>query len=524
MPANVKGAPLSHVKRSSINMLASLIGYSVPMLANLISTPMLLTGLGEAAFGLQSLVSVIIGYFTILDMGLAWPVIKYLAEDHAKNDIEAENRILSTTLQLYVAIGIVGMVIIFFAAEWFVRSVFKIPENLIPQATLVFRLAGLGFLGTMGASWGQALAMGLQRFEISYGVSAVSTVVGIGVGLGSVYAGYGVVGYVSVRVVVSLISGPAYWLTTGQFFPTFRLRWGMDRATLRRVSGYLGYGAIQRVIGGVISRLDQTLVGIWVGVAAAGVYSVPFLVINSLSHMIGYMLGFIFPLASELKTLGQMVRLQDIFTRATRFVTATAGMIFCPLLVFGDIFLVLWVPTIAAESVGVLRLLTVAGYLGTLSISLTSSVVVGMGYMREFTIYSIIRGVVMSASCVLLIRPFGLIGAGCAALLTVIVADFVFLMFVLHNYLKLSVVVLWRTAYRGSIVLSLCLSLLFWLTRQWGWVATWLGLMTMITLFEITYISIGFRMRVFGDTEKRALRGLWNKIAGRAWEIDGGGD
>lgn len=504
---------MNRLHRSSVNMVSSAAGYVVPMLANLIATPLLLRGLGEAAFGLQSLVAVIIGYLTMMDMGLALPIIKLLAEDRAKNDIEAENRMLSTTLQLYGAIGIVGMVVIVLAADWFARSVFKVPTELIPQATLVFRLAGIGFLGSMGMSWGQALAMGLQRFEISYGVSAVSNVAGVGLGLVMVYAGYGVVGYVLVRVITSLSSGPAYWLLARRLLPTFRVKWGIDRATLRRVRGYVGCGVINRATSSLVSRLDQTLIGVWLGVAAAGVYSVSFLVVNSLGYMISYMLGFIFPLASELQSLGNMDRLRDIFTRATRFITALAGMIFVPLFVLGDIFLTLWVPSIAGQAAVVLRLLTLAGYLGTLCASLTNNAVIGMGHIRQFTIYATIRSIVLGASCLLLIRRFGLEGAGWALLVTEIV-DGVYLFVALRNYLQIKPLAIFRTAYLKPMVLGVMLGAVVWLARPLA--HSWLGLTGVVGLLELIYISVGYWIGIFGETEKRVVTDFWEMVAGKS--------
>ena len=307
---------MNRLNRASINMLSGAGGYIVPMFVNLISIPLLLRGLGESAFGLQSLVAVIIGYLTIMDMGLAWPITKYLAEDRAKNDDESANRMLSTTLNLYGMIGIVGMVVIFLSAGWLARSVFKMPAELIPQATMVFRLASIGFLGSVGISWGQALSMGLQRYEISGGILIVSNIVGVGLGLVMVYAGHGVVSYVLVRVIVSLASGPVYWLLARRLLPTFRIKWGIDIATLRRIRGYVGYGAINRVVSGLMSRLDQTLIGIWLGVAAAGIYSVPFLVVNSLGYMISAMLGFIFPMLNHFfNTLPQIVNSTDFSLR-----------------------------------------------------------------------------------------------------------------------------------------------------------------------------------------------------------------
>ena len=487
-------------------------GYAVPMLVNLIATPLLLRGLGEAAFGLQSLVAVIIGYFTVMDMGLALPIIKYLAEDHAKNDIESENRILSTTLQLYGAIGIVGMVIIVLAAEWLARIVFKVPAELIPQATMVFRLAGIGFLGSVGMSWGQALAMGLQRFEISYGVSAVSNVAGIGVGLGMVYAGYGVVGYVLVRVVVSLVSGPAYWLLTRRFLPTFRVQWGIDRATLRRVSGYVGYGAINRAVSSLVSRLDQTLIGVWLGVAAAGVYSVPFLVVNSLGHMFGYMLGFIFPMASELQSLGQIERLRDIFIRSLQFIAALAGLIFIPLFVIGDLFLTLWTPTISVKAAGVLRLLALAGYIGTLTATLPNNVMVGLGKMRQFTIYTTIRAIVLAAFCFILIHPLGIEGAGWALLFTCSV-DIVYFFIFLRRYVQIAPSLLLQKAYLKPILLGVVFAALTFLCRPFA--ISWIGLGAVGIGLLVIYITVGFVVGVFGESEKRALMILYNLVKDR---------
>ena len=319
---------MNRLQRSSINMLSSAAGYVVPMLVTLVTTPLLLHMLGDAAYGLQSLVAVIIGYLTFMDMGLDLPIIKLLAEYRARQDAAAESHLLSTTLQLYAVIGLVGMSGIMLLADWLARSVFQVPADLVDQAVTVFRLAGIGFLGSVGMSWGRAVAMGLQRFDLTYSVSVVLSTAGTLIGLGVVYAGYGVVGYVLTRVIFTMLAGPIYFLLTRRLLPGVRFRLGLHRATLRKVSGYLGYGTINRIVGSLVSRLDLTLLGIWVGVAAAGIYSIAFLLVNSFVYMLAYMLGFLFPMASELQSLGQMDQLRNIFMRASKFNAALAGLIF----------------------------------------------------------------------------------------------------------------------------------------------------------------------------------------------------
>ena len=104
--------------RATINMISSFLGYGIPMVVSMVTTPIVLNLLGVSAYGLISLISVIIGYLTVIDMGLDLPITKYLAEDRAKSDNNAANLMLNNALQLYLLIGILGMTIIFLASNF----------------------------------------------------------------------------------------------------------------------------------------------------------------------------------------------------------------------------------------------------------------------------------------------------------------------------------------------------------------------------------------------------------------------
>ncbi len=500
---------MNRLQRSSINMFSSAAGYVVPMLVNLVATPLLLHKLGETAYGLQSLAAVVIGYLTFMDMGLGLPIIKLLAEDRARRHADAENSLLNTTLQLYAAIGLIGMATIMLLSNWLARSVFQVPVGLVDQAAMVFRLAGIGFLGSVGMSWGIALTMGLQRFDLSYSVSIILGTAGTLIGLGVVYAGYGVVGYVLTRTIITAFAGPIYFLVTRRLLTTFRFRFGLSRATLKRASGYMGYGTFNRILSSLVSRLDQTLLGIWVGLAAAGIYAVPFMLANSFGYMIANMLGFIFPMASELHSLGQMDRLRDIFMRASKFIAALAGLIFVPLFILGDSFLKVWTPSIAAQASSVLRLLAFAGYIGTLTASLPNNMMVGLGKIRQFTIYTTIRAVVLAICCYIFIRGLGLEGAGWALLLTCSV-DVTYLIIVVRRYLQIAPLQLFQRAYLKPMLLGIGFAGLAFLLRPLA--TSWLGLGLVVATLAAVYLSAGFAIGVIGETEKRVIADLGQKI------------
>src|SRR5882672_7462418 len=106
---------MSQIKKSAINMLSGGAGYFFPMAINFLATPLLLEKLGKEMFGLQSLVSVILGYIMVADMGLDVPIVKFLAEYAAKNERMKSNKLLSSTLQIYILLGFFGMAVIFLA-------------------------------------------------------------------------------------------------------------------------------------------------------------------------------------------------------------------------------------------------------------------------------------------------------------------------------------------------------------------------------------------------------------------------
>ena len=157
-------------------------------------------------------------------------------------------------------------------------------------------------------------------------------------------------------------------------------------------------------------------------------------------------------------------------------------------------------------------MLALAGYAGTLFVSLTNSVVVGLGRMREFTIYCTTRGVVLATLCLLLIRPLGLEGAGWALLLTGVV-DMVYLIIVLRRYLGIRPVVLFRVAYLKPIALGVVLAALAFVIRPLA--SSWIGLGTVGATLGLFYVAVGYWIGVFGETEKRALLCLWQMATAR---------
>ncbi len=492
-------------------MVSSTLGFILPMAVVFITTPLLLHALGEAAYGIQALAGIIVGYFAIFDMGLDLPIIKFLAEYHAKKDTTSTNRLLSSTLSLYLFIGLLGAIITFAGSSFLARSVFKVPDNQVVSAIWVFRIAGLGFIFSLLMSWGRALAVGLERLEVSSGISGMATVIGAILGLVVVYSGFGVVGYVLTRVVITAVAGLVYIGVAKRLLPDLCIHFGLELNIVRRLSPFVGYGMVYRASNAFFSRIDQVILGAWISVAQAGIYALPSSIVPLVVQLIASMIALFVPLTSQLHGAKQVDYLRQIYIRYARFTAAATTMCFVPLMIFSDQFMSLWVgASIAQATRGVFLFLLIAGYIGTLATILLVNALIGLGRIKEFALFLLCRNLFLALISLFLIPSLGLIGAGIAQLLSSTV-DLGFMFYFLPRILAIDGMGLLRSAYLKPVLLGLGIGTAIWVLKPIA--SYWIGLVLSVGLFELIYVSVGFGMGIFGDTEKRALLAIWRAVS-----------
>lgn len=494
-------------------MVSSSVGFITPMLLNLLFTPVILNNLGSEAYGLQTLVNVIIGFLMVADMGLDIPVTKFISEFRAKGDKMSINRLLNTTLHIYLLIGVLGMIVIFCLSPWLVKNAFSVPEKLHSEALMVFLLAGIGFFGGIFAMWGKSVFNGLQRYDIANAISIISNLLSTIIGIALVIAGYNVVTFVFVRVFFSTVSGFIYIYFSRNLLPSFKIRLGIDSTIWTLLKAQIAYGLILRISGILFSRLDQTLIGAWIGIVAVGIYSIPYMITSSLIALIASAIHFIFPMASELYSTKKTEELNSLFLRSSNFVAAVSSLLFIPLILFGDKFLILWIGyDVGVQGGSVLILLAIATYSSSLCNIVINSYVSGIGKLKIYATWAILRGILMAIGCFVFIRQYGIVGAGMAMLATCF-ADYIYFVHVIKNSLKMDVLNVLKRAYSKPIFLATVMGVLFYFTRPLSTNWTWLIVLCMSFIF--LYAALGFLIGVFGDTEKRALTSIWSLFVGR---------
>lgn len=185
------------------NALYSSASWGANVVINLLSVPIFVLNLGAEGYGIYALLTGLVGYFGLLDLGLGQGLIKFVAEHHAKEDEDGiADSVNAAIIVQSVSGGIGFFLLVFYARE--ILGLLNVSASVMETATSALNFSALGFLLSMASGVYSSALMGLQRFEtvskISITCSTLSTIVSIGV----LYIGGKLVDVILVTVIQSV--------------------------------------------------------------------------------------------------------------------------------------------------------------------------------------------------------------------------------------------------------------------------------------------------------------------------------
>ncbi len=410
---------LPRAERTIVNLATSAIAWGWPILLMFITAPVIVQGLGPDAYGIRGLVTSIIGYFALLDLGLNGAVTKYLAEYRVQDNKPLMTELLGTTLTTYTILGLFGGILIWLLAEWFTTKIFIVPPEFYTQSVWAFRLTGVGFFLSMITWWGSSIPTGIQRFDVFNGISiGFGTITTLG-SVTAVLMGYGLIGVVIANVLSNVIAVLAYWIAIRKLMPDIVIRFSFDRAMFKRTVLFGLYMVAFRIFSLLFYQLDIMLIGALIGAAAVTFYIIPQSIAQVIHGINGNLMQIIFPMASEFSATGDRQKLERLFFRGFNLCMVAGLAAAVPLAVVAEPLLRFWMsPEIAQQSTLVLELLIVTFFLFGLT-ALTTSFLGGIN-LPQFVMYGpLVSGVSGMIFYAALIKLFGIKGAALGKLLSV---------------------------------------------------------------------------------------------------------
>ncbi len=154
---------------NSFSNVMKLVSY---LIVSFFMTPFLVHNLGVMLYGIWAMVLSVVGYMTLMDLGMQTAVMKYIAECDMGKDKEKISQIILNSLIFYGFITIVGFIILVILA-WGGISILKIDPNYKKIIQLVLLIMGIDMLMVFPGTVFQGVLTGMQLFYITNSISII---------------------------------------------------------------------------------------------------------------------------------------------------------------------------------------------------------------------------------------------------------------------------------------------------------------------------------------------------------------
>lgn len=368
-------AAIRHSRGLLRSALWSLMGTVVPMLAALLAVPWLMRYLGQERLGVLSLVWVVVGYFSFLDMGLGRAVTVAVAALRARgvHGQAEEMHVLGSASALLFGLGAVAAVFLgVLLAIWGVPFQLSSTDlRLEVVQALLWMLLCLPLLLLSSSLRGHLEGLGafrsLNLLRIPTGILLVA-----GPCL-TVYYSASLVGACVSIFVVRLGHVLVLWKLVAEQTPhgSWRLLavllQSCDRSRLRQLLRFGGWVTVSNLVGPLIVYVDRFVIGVSLTAGAVTAYAVPFDLVSRLPVLVAALCSVLLPELARLSSLAAATEPQAAL-QARRLVRKSSGYsaVVVAVMVLVGCWMAPWAltwwlgPGFAQQSVGVTQILLLA--------------------------------------------------------------------------------------------------------------------------------------------------------------------
>lgn len=336
------------------NTAWNLLGQLLPMLVALFTIPPLVHGLGVDRFGILSLAWIVIGYFSLFDLGIGRALTKLVSDKLGLDEAHAIPPLAWTSLALMFLLGLAGSAAVAAITPRLV-STLKVPFALRPEALRSFYILAVSIPVVTVTAGLRGILDALQRFRIANLIRIPMSIFSFAGPLLVLPFSHSLAPVMLVLVVGRIIGCLAHAWACFHAFPGLRVGFALDRSIVRPVLQFGGWMTISNIISPIMTYLDRFLIGGLLSVSAVAYYTAPYDAVSRLLMIPASASGVLFP-AFAVTLIQAPRRTELLLSRGTRFVYVTMLPVVLAIVVFAPEALRLWLGSVfAANGSAVLR-------------------------------------------------------------------------------------------------------------------------------------------------------------------------
>jgi O-antigen/teichoic acid export membrane protein len=283
------------------NTLYNLAGSTLPLIVAVLTIPLLIRGFGKEKFGILSLAWVLIGYFSLADLGLSRTLTKFVSEKMGQGKKDEIPVLIWTALSIMTILGIIGACLLALLSPVVVHSVLKIEHTNTKEILNSFYILSVGIPFTIISTGLRGILEAMMRFDLS---NYVRTALGIFNFLGPAFAllySNDIIFAVIALVVGRIFCLGTYLLMCFKVLPEIRGNFVFNVPQVVPLLKFGGWITVSNLISPIMVSFDRFFLGALVSVSALAYYATPWEVMARILIIPTALSGVMFPVFSQMK-------------------------------------------------------------------------------------------------------------------------------------------------------------------------------------------------------------------------------
>ncbi len=406
------------------------------MVVAFFAIPFIVRHAGVDRFALLSFAWMLLGYFSLFDLGLGKATTKQVAESFSRGDLDQTKAAIVVSTALNLGFGILFALAVHLVVPSLVRWT-NVPALLEGEATRMFSYLSMSLpLLTVGGTL-RCVLEGIHRFDQVNAVKApfnsllfLIPVVGFALSLN--------LPAVVLWIVVSRgLLAVLYFRFVLRHFPLFPLLRSGYVETAKMLMRFGGWVTVSNVLNPLLVFSERFMISAIVSVGAVTFYAAPYEMISRLAVIPFSLAVTLFPKFSEAKELENRNIWKDLILKPTKYLVVLLSPIALCFVFFSKEILELWLGSeFAAQSDLTLKLLSIGFFFHAFAY-IALSAVQGLGRPELKAKLDVVLVVLFFTSGIALTRSYGINGAA-AAKLFVLAIDSVILFWFCKSILRIT--------------------------------------------------------------------------------------
>ncbi len=334
--------------------------------------PIYLHFLGYEKYGLWLVLSVVLTFAQLGNLGIGPAVVKLVAEDHARGDIHGVQRYVTTALAILCLSGLVVLsLILLFKAS--IIDAFKLNADDAKLISSLILYVGILSIYVLNVQVLDAALSGLGRMDLANYIQAIARVISIAAATSLLCLGYGVVSLLIGNMLSYLANHLLAIIFIRRIAPVRLLRGGnLDVRYGKRLMSFGGTVFASSLLNMLFNPFNKLMLSRYVGVASIPVYEIAFTGSMYVRNLIEAALR---PLMPEISRLNGSTderaaeKIRRLYGRSIGLILLAGTPIYLILLVFAPVLLQLWLRERFTEALPwALRIMLVGTFLSLLAV------------------------------------------------------------------------------------------------------------------------------------------------------------